>query len=511
MKTALGLQLEGGLATLTFDLPGKKVNVFTREVLSELERQLQALATRRDIDCLILVSGKHRNFVAGADIEEIAKVTDPEEAAEGARYGQRLFQAWADLPFPTIAAIQGTCLGGGTELALASDFVLISDRADIRIGLPEIKIGIMPVWGGCTRLPRRVGLMAALDIILAGKAVSSTKAYRIGLADALLPDADFGYQVRRLATQIVAGQPPSKRTAGLKSALLEQNPLGRKIVLGQARKKVLDSTGGHYPAPLRAIEVIETGLSKGIRAGLAAEARGAGELAISRVCKNLIHVFHLLEDNKRQAEEAETVSVQSSAVIGAGVMGGGIAQLISLRADIPVRLKDLGPEPLANGMGHAAALFHKLIERRRLSKPEGERKMALIQPVTGYAGFNRVDLVVEAIVENLDVKRKVFAELAENSRKDTILASNTSSLSVTDIGRDTPNPERVVGMHFFNPVHKLPLVEVVRGASTTEQVVASVSAFARLLGKTPVVVKDGPGFLVNRLLVFYLTEALWLR
>jgi len=510
MNAALGLQLEGGLATLTFDLPGKKVNVFTREVLSELDEQLQALGSRRDIDCLVLVSGKRRSFVAGADIEEIAEVTDPEEAAEGARYGQRLFQAWSELPFPTVAAIQGTCLGGGTELALASDFVLISDRPDIRIGLPEVKIGILPAWGGCSRLPRRVGLVAALDIILAGKAISSKKAFKIGLADALLPDADFGYQVRSMVARIIAGDPPSKKAGGLKSALLEKNPVGRKIVLGQARKKVLDSTGGHYPAPLRAIEVIETGLSKGIRAGLAAEARGAGELAVSPVCKNLIHIFHLLEDNKQEADGAETAYVQRVAVIGAGVMGGGIAQLISLQADIPIRLKDLGPEPLANGMGHAAALFQKLIERRRLTKPKAERKMALIQPVTGYAGFSQVDLVVEAIVENLDVKQTVFAELAENSSKEAVLASNTSSLSISEIGRNTPYPERVVGMHFFNPVHKMPLVEVVRGSKTTEQVVATVAAFTRLLGKTPVIVNDGPGFLVNRLLVFYLAEALWL-
>ncbi len=510
MKSAFRLQLEDGLATLTFDLPDKKVNVFTREALTELEHLVEELPSRREIECLVLLSGKNRNFVAGADIEEIADVTDPKEASEGALYGQRLFRAWADLPFPTVAAIQGTCLGGGTELALASDYILISNRADIRIGLPEIRIGIVPAWGGCSRLPPRVGVMAALDMILAGKAVNPRKAFKIGLADALLPEGNFLFQVRKFAAQVIAGDLPTSKNGGLKSALLEKNPIGRRVVFNQARKKVLESTGGHYPAPLRALEVIEIAERKGLEAGLAAEARATGELAVSPVSKNLIHIFHLMEDNKREPSGAEAATIDFAAVIGAGVMGGGIAQLISQKADIPIRLKDLGPEPLASGMEHAASLFQKLVKRRRLQKPDAERKMALIEPTTNYEGFSRADLVVEAIVENLQVKQAVFAELAAHVREDTVLASNTSSLSIDLIGQETPEPDRVVGMHFFNPVHKMPLVEVVRGPKTADLAVATVAAFAKTLGKTPIVVQDGPGFLVNRLLTFYLTEALWL-
>jgi 3-hydroxyacyl-CoA dehydrogenase/enoyl-CoA hydratase/3-hydroxybutyryl-CoA epimerase len=510
MNSAFQLQLEDGLATLTFDLPGKKVNVFTRQALAELERLVEELPSRREIECLVLLSGKSRNFVAGADIEEIAGVTEPKEASDGALYGQRLFRSWAGLPFPTVAAIQGTCLGGGTELALSSDYILISNRADIKIGLPEIRIGIVPAWGGCSRLPGRVGVMAALDMILAGKAVNPAKAFKIGLADALLPDGNFLYQVRKFAAQIVAGDPPTSKNGDLKTALIEKNPIGRRIVFNQARKKVLESTGGHYPAPLRAIEVIEIGVRKGLEAGLAAEARATGELAVSPVSKNLIHIFHLMEDNKRELSEATPESVDFAAVIGAGVMGGGIAQLISQKADIPIRLKDLGPEPLASGMGHAASLFQKLIKRRRLKKPDAEKKMALIEPTTTYEGFSRTDLVIEAIVEDLAVKQAVFAELATHVREDTVLASNTSSLSIDRIGKETPEPERVVGMHFFNPVHKMPLVEVVRGPKTSKLAVSTVAAFAKTLGKTPIVVQDGPGFLVNRLLTFYLAEALWL-
>ena len=510
MSSALHLQHEDGLATLTFDLPDKKVNVFTREVLAEFEDLLPKLAGSCDIECLILLSGKSGNFVVGADIEEIAGVKDPKQASDGARYGQQLFQAWNELPFPTIAAIQGTCLGGGTELSLSSDYILISGRTDIRIGLPEIRIGIVPAWGGCSRLPRRVGIMAALDIILAGKTINSTKAFKIGLADALLPDANFLLQVRRFAARIVDGDPPANRNGNLKSALLEKNPIGRRVVFNQARKKVLESTGGHYPAPLRAIEVVEIGVTRGIQAGLAAEARTTGELAVSPTSKNLIHIFHLMEDNKRALSSLEPAPVESTAVLGAGVMGGGIAQLIAQKADVPIRIKDLAPEPLASAMAHAASLFQNLVKKRRLSKPAAKEKMALLQPTTDYEGFQRADLVIEAIVEKLPVKQAVFAELAKHVRKDTVLASNTSSLSIDRIGEETPVPERVVGMHFFNPVDKMPLVEVVRGENTSERAVATVSEFARRLGKTPIVVKDGPGFLVNRLLTFYLTEALWL-
>jgi len=501
-----------GLATLVFDLPGKKVNVFTRSVLSELEKLIERLAASQDIRCLVLLSGKEGNFVAGADIDEIADVTDPAAAEEGARVGQRVFQAWNKLPFPTIAAIQGTCVGGGTELSLAGNYILISDRQDVRIGLPEVRIGIVPAWGGCSRLPRRTGLASALDIILGGKSVDGKKAFKIGLADAVLPDPTFLHEVRSFAEQVLQGRPPSRRRSNLKSKLLDSNPLGRDVVFSQARKQVLKRTGGHYPAALQAIEVVEVGRRRGLEAGLQAEARATGELAVSPVCKNLIHIFKMMEASKRESASLETDQqpIREAAVLGAGVMGGGIAQILADRADIPVRLKDVGTTPLATGMAHAKEIFEKRVARRRLTRPEAARKMNLLLPCLDYSGFRRVELVVEAIVEDLRVKQQVFSELADQVGPEVVLASNTSSLSIDLIGRDTPNPERVVGMHFFNPVHRMPLVEVVKGSKTSHQAVQAVLTLCRRLGKTPVVVKDGPGFLVNRILTFYMTEALWL-
>ncbi len=507
------------LATLTFDAPDRKVNVFTRAVFAELEALLAELARRDDVGCLLLLSGKSGSFIAGADLDEIAGVTDPAEAAAGARAGQRLFAAWEALPFPTVAAIRGVCLGGGTELALASTWRVASDHASTRIGLPEVRLGILPGWGGSTRLPRRIGLAAALDMILTGRTVSARSAGKSGLVDAVLPDARFldlarDFALERLAEGADGGGRPrkDKGDGGWKELLLEKNPLGRKIVFDQARKKTLEQTRGHYPAPLRAIEVVRVGVEDGSRAGFEAEARAVGELATSRVSKNLVHVFRLGEDAKKDPglPGGAPREVAAVGVLGAGTMGGGIAQLVAQEAGVPVRMKDIDAAALARGMEHAAGLFDRLVKKRRLSRAEERRRLALIQPTLDYSGFERLDLVIEAIVEKLAVKQAVFAEVAAAAGEDAVLASNTSSLPIGSIGEKTPRPERVVGMHFFNPVHRMPLVEVIAAEKTDPAVANTAIAFCRRLGKTPVLVKDSLGFLVNRILAFYSLEALWL-
>ncbi len=531
MSSAFRLDVgRDGFATLTFDAPDRRVNVFDRATLEELEALVDELAGREDLSILVLVSGKETNFIAGADVSMIAEVTDPLEAEAGARFGQRVFAAWEALPFPTVAAIRGTTMGGGTELALASTYRVVSDGDGTRIGLPEIKLGILPAWGGSTRLPRLVGIEAALDTILTGRTLRAKKAFKIGFADALVPDARFLDVVRELALGWAAdrGRGRSHRRGGLdfKEILLEKNPLGRRLLFDQARKQTAARSGGNYPAPLRAIEVIRTGIEDGLQAGFNAEAKAAGELATSKVAKCLIHVFQLMEASKKAtgvpvpaqpkgrsnakgAASAEARSVTSIGVLGAGVMGGGIAQLAADK-ELPVRMKDIAEPALTSGMEHAAQVFAKQIARHRLTPDEMRRKMARIHPTLDYTGFARTDLVIEAVVEKLPIKQAVFAEVAAQVGEETVLASNTSSLSIEAIGQDTPHRERVVGMHFFNPVHKMPLVEVIVGASTAPWAANTVFELTRRLGKTPVVVQDGPGFLVNRLLVFTLAEALWL-
>ncbi|HSS75259.1 MAG TPA: 3-hydroxyacyl-CoA dehydrogenase NAD-binding domain-containing protein [Thermoanaerobaculia bacterium] len=501
-----------GLATLTFDSPEKKLNVFTRTALQELERVLEELAGRQDIGCLILLSGKPAGFIAGADVEEIARVTDPVEAEAGSRVGHRLFAAWEALPFPTVAAIRGVCLGGGLEISLASTFRVASDRADTKLGLPEVQLGILPGWGGSTRLPRLIGIADALDLILTGRTVDGRKALKLGLIDALLPDARFLDGVRDFALAHAGSKRRDEAGIDFKELLLEKNPVGRKILFDQARKKTLEQSRGHYPAPLRAIEVVRVGIEHGVKAGFDAEARAVAELAISKISKNLLHVFHLTENAKKSngLPGAEPRKVSSTAVLGAGVMGGGIAQLIADKTNLPVRMKDVNGQALATGMMHAAELWNKQVKRRRLSAPEAKRKMALLLPTLDFSGFARADLVIEAIVENLGVKQEVFAETAKHVRADAVLASNTSSLSIAGIGAKTPERARVVGMHFFNPVGKMPLVEVIAPEGADPVAVNTVFAYTRKLGKTPILVSDTPGFLVNRLLMFYSTEALWL-
>ena len=506
-----------GLATLTFDAPDRKVNVFDRRVLEELERRVDALHAREDVGVLVLLSAKETNWIAGADVDMIAEVTDPLTAEAGARFGQRVFAAWETLPFPTVAAIRGTTMGGGTELALASTYRVVSDWDGTKIGLPEVKLGILPGWGGSTRLPRLIGIEAALDMILTGRTVTPKKALRTGLVDTLLPDASFLDTVRDFARSKMGEEGSRRRSYSFdaKALLLEKNPLGRKVLFDQARKRILDRTGGNYPAPLRAIEVVRAGIEDGLQAGFNAEARAIGDLATSREAKSLIHVFQLMEGAKKgegvEGEgETRAREVGAVAVVGAGAMGGGIARLVADGIGRPVRMKDIAREALTGGMEHAAEVFGKQVSRRRMKPDEMRRKMALIRPTLDYTGFARADLVIEAVVEKLEVKRKVFAEIAERVADDAVLATNTSSLPIDAIAAETPHPERVVGMHFFNPVHKMPLVEVVVGEGSAPWAVNTVHDLARRLGKTPVVVRSGPGFLVNRLLTFTLAEALWL-
>jgi 3-hydroxyacyl-CoA dehydrogenase / enoyl-CoA hydratase / 3-hydroxybutyryl-CoA epimerase len=500
------------LATLIWDSPDKKVNVFGLEVFEELQALLGELARRSDIGCLILLSGKKDNFIAGADVNLIAEVTDVARAEEGVRLGQRLFSTWEALPFPTVAAIRGTCVGGGLEISLASTYRVVSDRADIRLGLPEIRLGILPAWGGSTRLPRLIGVPAALDMILTGKNVSPRSAFKSGLVDALLPDAAFLTLVRDFASARRDKKQRPSHNAGLQGLLLQGNPLGRMVLFSQARKQVLGQTKGQYPAPLKALEVVRTGLEKGREAGFEAEAKAAAELAVSPICKNLVNVFRLMEGAKKAGPKVDPPVVPPGEVLvlGAGTMGGGIAHLLADAANTPVRLKDLAPKALEGGMAHASSLFAKQVKRRRLTAAEARRKMALLRPTLVDGGYRGVDLVIEAIVEKLEVKQNVFADLATKVPAETVLASNTSSLSIDLIGAKTPHPERVVGMHFFNPVDKMPLIEVIRGAKTSDRAAAAVFELSKRLGKTPVLVKDGPGFLVNRLLMFYSLEALWL-
>lgn len=520
--------------TCTFDLPGEKVNKLSREVMSQfsgLLDQLEALGADGKVDAMVLVSGKQGNFIAGADIELIQSAKSAEEAEALSRSGQKLLDRWEDLPFPTIAAIQGPALGGGCEFALASSALIMATDSATRIGLPEVMLGLLPGMGGCVRLPRKIGLAGALDLILTGKTLNAERAAKAGLAEAALPKENFEESALKWAKanfsalkegRRLAKEPKLGGVGGTIGTLMEKTPVGRSVMLKKAREGVLEKTKGQYPAPLEAIDVLaSTGGAYGERLrgtsrdqAMGREAQGFGKLASTEISKNLIRIFFMTEAVKKSkglpaGSSAEAHSVRAAGVLGAGVMGGGIAQLFAEKS-IPTRMKDLTTAALQTGVQSAAKVFQKQVSRKRINKRQYLQKINLIAPVMDFSGFRGTDAVVEAIVENMDVKKKVLAELESQVRDDCVIASNTSSLSITEMQSALKRPERFAGMHFFNPVNKMPLVEVIRGARSSDEAVSTVFQFSKQLGKTPIVVKDAPGFLVNRLLAPYLNEATYL-
>jgi 3-hydroxyacyl-CoA dehydrogenase/enoyl-CoA hydratase/3-hydroxybutyryl-CoA epimerase len=504
---------KGDVAFVEFDLIGEKVNKLSTPVLTRF-RELVAELKTSSYKAVVLISRKQKIFIAGADIEEIKRITTKEEFSNVLKQAHEIFNSLEDLPMPTIAAIHGACMGGGCEMVLACDYRLCSDASETRIGLPETKLGIIPGFGGCVRMPRVLGLQAALDIILAGKAVDSRKAGKIGLVDEVVPAQMLEARALTFAKEVAAKGKRRKQFAakGAVNKFLE-SALGRPVVLSQARKTVMKMTKGFYPAQLEAIKVIGKtyGISNRDRA-LEIEMEGFIEVATTSVSKYLIDLFYMMEEVKKQTGVSGPVTarnVEHLAVLGAGTMGGGIAQVAADKG-IHVRMKDISNKALAIGYKQAYDIWAKDLKHKKIDKYAFEAKMAHITGGLDYAGFGQMDVVIEAIIEDMAIKKKTIAEVVTKCRPDTIIATNTSSLSVTEMAEAHPHPENFVGMHFFNPVNKMPLVEVIRGPKTSDEATATIFELSKKMGKIPVVVKDGPGFLVNRLLMPYMIEAMFL-
>jgi 3-hydroxyacyl-CoA dehydrogenase/enoyl-CoA hydratase/3-hydroxybutyryl-CoA epimerase len=504
-----------GVLTVVFDRPGAKVNLLTPEILEELSRLLDRARGHPDLRGVLVRSAKPGMFIAGMDVDRIASVRDPQQGVEAARFGQAVFRKLAELGRPSVCAIGGACLGGGAELALACTLRVAADVDQVRIGLPEIKLGIVPGFGGTQRLPRCVGLTTALDLILTGRTLDARRARKIGLIDEVVPAAYLEREARALLKRAIA-EGGAAVAAGLRrrrpwtDRWVERFGPLRRFVLGQARKRTAARVSpGHYPAPFKALDAVEAAVTRPLTAGLDLEARLLGELITTPTSKNLIWLFRSHTALKGQLDDLPAVprSVRRIGVIGAGIMGGGIAQLAA-HTGIPVRLKDLDYDAILPALRTAHGLWQRQLRRRRITLRELERKMALIAPTVDDAGLRRADVVVEAVVEDLDVKRKVLSVVERLVDERAVFASNTSSLPITEIAGRALHPERVVGMHFFNPVHRMPLVEVIRGRRSSPEAVATVQALTLRLGKVPVVVRDGPGFLVNRVLTFYINEAI---
>lgn len=504
----------GEVAILEFDYVGEKANKFSTPIMLHFQNLLEQLRTS-SYKALIIISKKPKIFIAGADIDEINAMSTKEQFEKAVAGGQGVFNQLEDLPFPTIAAIHGACMGGGTEMILACDYRIASEDSATRIGLPETQLGIIPGFGGCVRLPRLVGLPASLDIILAGKSVNSKKAQKMGLVDDVVHQNLLLDYALKVAEKLAQSGKPTKKVYSPKTTMDKiLNSVGKFLIFKEARKGVIKATKGHYPAPLAALEVVRKTYGFSDREwALKVERDTFCDMAITSVSKNLIHVFHLTEFVKKQngvpGVQVKSRDVKGLGILGAGTMGGGIAYVAADKG-IQVRMKDLNHEALGKGLKHARDLWQKLVKKKVIDPFQFNQKMNLVSTSVDYSGFKSLDVVVEAIVEDMGIKQKVIGETARNCRPDCIIATNTSSLSVNEMAQGHPNPQYFAGMHFFNPVHKMPLVEVIRGEKTSDETIVTIYELSKRMGKMPVVVKDGPGFLVNRLLLPYMAEAAFL-
>lgn len=490
------------IAEVIFDNPDKAANIFDEATLDELDLALDAVESIEPSG-VVFLSAKEKVFIAGADLDSLANANE-EHLEHLIVKGQKVFERISELPMPTVAAIHGACLGGGLELALACDFRVASNDKVTKIGLPETLLGIIPAWGGSTRLPRLIGLPKALAAILSGKAYAVKHAKSVGIVDQVVPRE----RLSEAAAKMASGSKVSR-----KSFFLMNNRLSSAVIRGFARRDLLRKTRGNYPAQEAAIKVVGRGGYGPVACSLKREREAVIKLARSDEARNLMRLFRLQERSKKfrydvNVDSATLLPVTRTAVIGAGVMGSGIAQWFAARG-ASVILRDIDRGKVAGGMESVRKLFNGAVRKRILTKHEAMRKLDLITPSAEVVPLNRCDLVVEAAVENLEIKKRIFADLCARSSDETILATNTSALPISELceAEGVTHPERIVGLHFFNPVSRMKLVEVVVTEWTSPEVVERVLSFVRGIGKLPVVVKDSPGFLVNRILMPYLIEA----
>jgi 3-hydroxyacyl-CoA dehydrogenase / enoyl-CoA hydratase / 3-hydroxybutyryl-CoA epimerase / enoyl-CoA isomerase len=504
ITVARGTQNGGDdIAMLTFDLKGESINKLSSAVVAELDDAVKAIQGESGLKGLVIGSAKDV-FIVGADITEFHGLFDKGEEylVEMNLKVHDIFNAIEDLPFPTVTAINGLALGGGCEVTLTTDFRVMGEKA--KIGLPETKLGILPGWGGCVRLPRMIGADNAIEWIAGGTENRADAALKMGAVDAVVPNESLEAAALDILARAFSGELDYQARRDEKKGPLKLNPIEQMMAFETAKGYVKGKAGPHYPAPVEAIKVIQKGAGEERGRAQAIEAKAFAKLALSDVAFNLVGLFLNDQVVKKKAGkyEKQAKAVKQTAVLGAGIMGGGIAYQ-SASKGTPILMKDIKEEAIELGLKESRKLFAKQAERGKLTTEQMAEKLTLIRPTLSYGDFGHVDLVVEAVVENPKVKDKVLTEVEGLVAEDTILTSNTSTISITRLAENLKRPENFCGMHFFNPVHRMPLVEVIRGEKTGDAAVAATVAYARAMGKTPIVVNDCPGFLVNRVLFPY--------
>jgi len=496
-------EAQDGLYEMRFDLKDSSVNKFNQATIKELEEAVTALQRQDGVNGLLLTSAK-KSFFVGADITEFgALFQSPESDIVAALLEiDTLFSSIEDLPYPTVVAINGEALGGGLEICLACDYRVLASNA--KVGLPEVKLGILPGWGGTVRLPRIIGVDNAIEWIAAGSNKRAAAALKDGVADAVVADDQLRDAAIKLLQDCVEGKFDYLDRRIEKREPLPLSTIERTMAFESARGVVGAKAGPHYPSPMTIIGVIEKHASLDRDNAFKVEAQAFARLTKSPVTASLIGIFMKDQFLKKQSKHFTEAAreINKTAVLGAGIMGGGIAYQ-SASSGVPIVMKDINQKALDDGLAESDKLFFKQVKRGRLDQPGAAAAMHRIVPTLSYGDFGDVDLVVEAVVENPKIKQSVLGEVEGKIPEDAILTSNTSTISIDLLAKDLKRPENFCGMHFFNPVHLMPLVEVIRGEKSNDAAIATTVAFARTLGKTPIVVNDCPGFFVNRVLFPY--------
>ncbi|TCN81046.1 fatty acid oxidation complex subunit alpha FadJ [Shewanella fodinae] len=497
---------DDGIAVMTMDVPGETINTLRAEFVPEMTELLAQIRADQRIKGLVVISGKKDSFVAGADIAMLDACDTRDKASELSAAGHQVFGELEKLEIPVVAAIHGACLGGGLELALACHKRVCTDDGKTMLGLPEVQLGLLPGSGGTQRLPRLIGIAKALDMMLTGKQIRPKQALKMGLVDDVVPQTILLQAAIELAQK---GKKRPKRKATLMELALERTHFGRNILFDQALKQVERKTQGNYPAPPKIIDCVRIGADEGMAAGLATESRYFGELVMTAESAALRSIFFATTEMKKEtgADGAESRPLKKAVVLGGGLMGGGIASVTISKAKLPVRVKDISEKGLSNALSYAYKLLDKGVKRRHMSAAQRDKQMALMSTTTEYIGVHDADIVVEAVFEDLKLKHQMVQDIERECTAHTVFASNTSSLPIGQIAAVASRPENVIGLHYFSPVEKMPLVEVIAHEKTSSETIATTVAFARKQGKTPIVVKDGAGFYVNRILALYMNEA----
>lgn len=495
--------LEDGIVELKFDLQGESVNKFNRATLAELQGAVEAIQNDASVRGVIVTSGKDV-FIVGADITEFVGTFQlPEEdLVAGNLEANKIFNAFEDLKVPTVAAINGMALGGGFEMCLACDYRIMAQSA--KVGLPEVKLGIYPGFGGTVRATRIMGVDNAIEWICSGAEQRADKALNMRAVDAVVADDKLKQGALDLAKRAAAGELDFMAKRQPKLEKIKLNTIEQMMAFETAKGFVAGQAGPNYPAPVEAIKTIQKAANHGRDKALEVEAAGFAKLAKTSVAASLVGLF--LNDqalkSKAKKYDKQAADVKLAAVLGAGIMGGGIAYQSAVKGT-PILMKDIREEGIQLGLDEASKLLGKRVEKGRMKPDQMAKALNAIRPTMSYGDFKEVDIVVEAVVENPKVKHAVLAEVEGHVKDDAIIASNTSTISITYLAQALKRPENFCGMHFFNPVHMMPLVEVIRGEKSSEKAIATTVAYAKKMGKTPIVVNDCPGFLVNRVLFPY--------